>query len=300
MVAIQRILCPTDFSEFAGHAFAQAVGLARPHRAEVKALYVVPEARSHHPAVADSWPDWARLNPAVHADLEHSLQDFVKPAAGAGVEASWRVTEGHPAREILEAARGWAADLVVMGTHGRSGFERLMLGSVTEKVLRRSLAPVLTVRHPRPETSSFARIVCPVDFSPASRRALQYARAFGREAGAQVSVVYVLEWPMGEQGPWARLPFDVPEHRAAVRQEAEERLRQLMAEGDGDACRPEPVLRGGKPGVEIVRLAEEREADLVVMGVPGRGALDLLVFGSTTHHVVRTAPCPVLTVRVLD
>jgi nucleotide-binding universal stress UspA family protein len=202
----------------------------------------------------------------------------------------------------LERARSWPADLIVMGTHGRGGFERWVLGSVTEKVLRKAPCPVLTVPPPvgelRPEGSAlFRRIVCPVDFSGASLAALAYALKLAEESRAEITVLHVLEW-LVEDEPGARIPgFDVPEFRRYLEKDARARLEKIVPEEARNWCRPREEVVGGRPWREVLRVAEDTQADLVVMGVRGRNPVDLAVFGSTTQHVVRGARCPVLVVH---
>jgi nucleotide-binding universal stress UspA family protein len=182
-----------------------------------------------------------------------------------------------------------------MGTHGRGGFEHLVLGSVTEKVLRKADCPVLIVPPAvaRPAGPiQFDRILCPLDFGPVSAMALRHAVAMARETGAHLTVLHVLE-PL-EDEPRV-VPVAVPEYRRLREEQAREDLhRALSAEEHADTV---GMLAPGKPYREIVRVARETSADLILMGVAGGGTLRRLFLGSTTNHVVREATCPVLTMR---
>jgi len=234
--------------------------------------------------------------------LRSALEKLAAPARENGVPVSFGVYEGHVVGEILDRARDWPADLVVMGTHGRGGFERWVLGSVTEKVLRKASCPVLTVPPPAGGLNPagpvlFRSIVCPVDFSGASLAALGYALKLAEESCAEITVLHVLEWLLEEE-PGARIAgFDVPEFRRYLEKDARERLLTLVPADARDWCRPREAVVGGRPWREILRVAEETRADLVVMGVRGRNPVDLALFGSTTQHVVRGARCPVLVVH---
>jgi nucleotide-binding universal stress UspA family protein len=301
MIEIRRILCPTDLSEIAPRAFDHALALARFHQAEVELAYVS-EPLLPGPVAPASYPPWAVLDPAVRGRLQSALETLALPASALGVPVRIEVHEGRVVPEILERARAWPADVVVMGTHGRGGFERWVLGSVTEKVLRKAPCPVLTVPPPasglHPESSVlFRRIVCPVDFSGASLAALGYALKLAEESGAEITVLHVLEW-LVEDEPGARIAgFDVPEFRRYLETDARDRLRKTVPVEARNWCRPREVVVGGRPWREVLRVAEESRADLVVMGVRGRNPVDLAVFGSTTQHVVRGAKCPVLVVH---
>jgi nucleotide-binding universal stress UspA family protein len=143
----------------------------------------------------------------------------------------------------------------------------------------------------------FRRIVCPVDFSGASLAALAYALKLAEESCADITVLHVLEW-LSEDEPGARIAgFDVPEYRRHLEKDARERLHAVVPATACDWCRPREEVVGGRSWREILRVAEETQADVVVMGVRGRSPVDLVLFGSTTHHVVRGARCPVMVVH---
>ena len=301
MIDMRRILCPTDLSDIAPRAFDHAMALARFYQAEIELAYVS-EPLLPGPVAPASYPPWAVLDPAVTGRLQAALSALAAPAADVGVQVRPVLYEGRVVREILERARGWPADVLVMGTHGRGGFERWVLGSITEKVLRQAPCPVLTVPPPAEGlhptgTVLFRRIVCPVDFSGPSVAALHHALRLAEESGAEITVLHVLEW-LVEEEPGAKIAgFDVPEFRRHLERDAWEKLKGLVPPEARDWCRPREEVVGGRPWREILRTAEARGAELVVMGVRGRNPVDLALFGSTTHHVVRGANCPVLVVH---
>jgi nucleotide-binding universal stress UspA family protein len=298
MISIHRILCPVDFSEASRRALEHAAALARWYEARLFALHVVPlvpTTLSFPPAISA-----ATMEPVPPEAFHAELRRFVAPAADT-VPAETVVMSGDPARTVLEQARALEADLVVLGTHGRSGFERLVLGSVAEKVLRRATCPVLTVppavaEHPATARPPYQRILCPVDFSATSDRALRYAFSLAEEAKARLTVLHVLEW-FPEQEIREHRHFDVPEYRRFLEEDARRRLAEAIPEDVRTWCEPVEKVGCGKPYREILRVAAEDRSDAVVMGVHGRGALDVALFGSTTNQVVRQAHCPVLTVR---
>lgn len=301
MIEIRRILCPTDLSDISRRAFDHAVALARFYQAEIELTYIS-EPLLPGPAAPATYPPWVVLDPAVRGRLETALDELSRPARELGARVQLAVREGGVVAEVLSRARSWPADMVVMGTHGRGGFERWVLGSVTEKVLRKAPCPVLTVPPPseglHPSGSVlFQRIVCPVDFSGASLAALSHALKLAEESCAEITVMHVVEW-LAEEEPGVRMAgFDVPEFRRHLAHDARERLRQIVPDDARNWCRPREEILGGRPWREVLRVAEERQADLIVMGVRGRNPVDLALFGSTTNHVVRGAHCPVLVVH---
>jgi nucleotide-binding universal stress UspA family protein len=298
MIAVRRILCPTDFSEFSSRALAHAVPLARWYEAGLAAMHVylyLPPPTTKLPTLTAR----PRLTPETREAILGQLREFTEPARAAGVPLEHLVVEGDPVDEIVrEAGR---ADLLVLGTHGRRGFEKLMLGSVTEKVLRKSPCPVLTVPRRAPgsppdEAPAFKSIVCPLDFSEASHRALEYALSLAREADSRLTLLHIVEG-LPEVEPPERLRFDVLAYGESLRRIAGDRLLGLIPEGARDWCHPEVVVTPGKAYRGILKVAADKQADLVVMGVTGRGQIDRMLFGSTTAQVVRQAACPVLTIR---
>lgn len=297
MVRIDRILCPVDLSDISKRALDYAGLVARWYGARIRALLVEPVVLS--PVDFPPMAAVTGLTPQAKAELSGRLGEFVKETQARGVGVDPVVCEGFVVDEILAHARDLPADLVVLGTHGRGGFERVVLGSVTEKVLRKLACPVLTVpphAGPTPAVPGpFTSILCATDFSNASLAALEYAMSLATEAGSTLTVVHAEPWEIDSEAE-ALAPV-LADYRARRADEARARLRTLVPSAVRDQCRVETVLATGKPSREIVRIADEVMADLVVMGVHGRGAVDLTLFGSTTHYAIRHAHCPVLTVR---
>lgn len=300
MISIRSILCPYDGSEFSRRALEHATALGRFYGAGLTLLHVYTGAPIG--PEADQLTRDKALFPQERKRIVAWLADIGAPARAAGVAVDARVVEGAPAAEILRVARGEAADLVVLGTHGRSGFDRLLLGSVTEKVLRHAPCPVLTVTaRALPDDPAgrppFRRIVCPVDFSAASQRAVEYALTLAQEANARLTLLHALELlPPEEDALYAR--FDMGRFQRDMEAIARARMQEAIPAEARDWCRPEIVVKHGKAYRVVLDAARERDADLIVIGTHGRNPVDTALFGSTTHHVVRAATCPVLVARV--
>jgi universal stress protein A len=142
----------------------------------------------------------------------------------------------------------------------------------------------------------FKRILCPIDFSPASLQAFGFALNLARQADGAVTVLHAIEW-LAEEEPRAHAHFNVPEYRQYLIEEAQQRLHALVADESRTWSAIHEVVVLGRAHREVLRLAAETPPDLIVMGAQGRGGVRLALFGSTTNEVVRAAPCPVLTVR---
>jgi nucleotide-binding universal stress UspA family protein len=301
MIEIERILCPVDFSDCSKHALHHAAAIARWYESTITLLYV-------HPIVpmAAAGPGAPAFPPVVVTAAERDkllafMKSFGEHEALAGVSFDVEVAEGSAPLEILDRANGLDVDLIVMGTHGRSGFERLMIGSVTEKVLRKASCPVLSVPPRAQDAESlpplFKRILCAVDFSDCSMRALHFAMALAQEADAHLTVLNVLELPADAHERLPHLSRGVREYVSTLEEEQRQRLQSAVPEAVRAYCEVQRMMVPGKPYREILRVAAEQGSDLIVIGIHGRGAADRLFFGSTTQHVVRQATCPVLTLR---
>ena len=269
----EPILCPVDFSELSAHALRYAAMLSRCGNRKVIAAYA--NWFEAPPYFTESRV--AELQSEFRESLgqaERMLAEFVKSTLGDAAPAvESRVVEALPADGIRQLAASTQAGLIVMGTHGRTGLNRWMLGSVTERILRESPAPVLTVRSA--PKGPIRHILCPVSDTEPSRAALAVAAAFGACFDASVTALHVHE----EHGG-GRIP-DLCEWIPA-----EERSR----------CNLRELVRHGNAAEEIIKLASEEEYDLLVLGATRRRFFEGLVLGTTTLRAVRHAACPVLSV----
>ena len=298
MIEFKRILCPIDFSGSSTRALAHAAALSRWYKSQLTVLHVVPTFDSLQVRAGLGFPVQF-VNPVSHEDAVGEMRQLAE-RAGVPPDAELIARAGDEATTIVDQALTTRADLIVIGTHGRRGFKRLLLGSVTETVLHEAPCPVLTVSpHTAAATSdvvTFRRILCPIDFSPSALQALGFALDLARQAGGLVTLLHVVEW-LPEDEPRASAHFNVPEFRGHMLHDAKQRLRALVAEESRSWCDIDDVIVSGRAHREILRAAEAKSADLIVMGAQGRGGVGLALFGSTTQQIVRNAACPVLTVR---
>ena len=283
-MTLRTILHPTDCSDSAARALEVAARFAATHRAELLILH----AELLH-------GDTARETAEALEEYVASARRLLRSLAGQdapGVQVVHaRTYFAHDA--ILQAATERHADLIVMGTHGRRGFSRLLLGSNAERVLRQAPCHVLTVRGDAalPTGAGFEALLVPVDFSDCSRRGLDEAMSLAANANATIHIVHVIEPlpPLYYAGNvWTRFELD-----GDLRVRVEERLRTWT----GDPPGARYVVREGHAAVEIARAADDRNVDLVVMSNRGASGVEWLLVGSVTERVCRMATVPVLTVR---
>ncbi len=297
MPAFTHVLCPIDFSDTSRRALRHATVLAAWYGARVTVLHVMPP-EGEIPMAAGLGEGPVVLPVPDHAAVADHL---ARDAAAAGADParlSCEVASGQPHRVVLDRIAALGADLLVLGTHGRSGFERLFLGSVTEKLLRTSPCPVLTVppgAHDPAAVVAFRQVLCPIDFSPSSVRAFTLAVDLARQSGGAVTALHAIEY-VDPREPCEHEDPQVRASRARLIAHFRERLHQHVAAEAGAGAVHE-VLTVNRAYREILDRAAALPADLIVMGAQGHGGLELMFYGSTTQHVVRRATCPVLTVR---
>jgi nucleotide-binding universal stress UspA family protein len=281
-LSVRHILCPIDFSAFSRRAVEEAVPLAKAFGADITALFVYPLEPSNAAEGAPVIPDEGARS-AVAADLA----PFLAPARAAGVPVEVRQRAGDPVTEILDEARRIGAGLIAMGTHGRSGLQKLVLGSVADAVLERAPCPVLTVARSGPRPASgpvLDGILCAVDLTEGSRRTLAGAFDLAAVLRVPVTILHVFAAGGDDETWWER------------RGHARERLHDAVALA-APRQHPEENVVSGRPSAEILRLAAERRSSWIVLGTPRGAEVGLALCGSTAEHVIREAPCPVITVR---
>ncbi len=303
MKSIRKILVPVDFSECSAAAVDQAAWVADKCQAELELLHVWQAAAFLSPdlGLVGAPPVAMAFSELVEKQARDALAKFQDELAARGIRVARASAEqGEPWRAIVAAARERQADLLVMGTHGRTGLEHTLLGSVVEKVLRRAPCPVLSVRAGAPvaEPRAVRRILVPVDYSENSGQALGTALAFAPLLGANVEVVHVWDRP-----PWmsdtmtVRVDGSEKALGALIRENAEREMTEFLAKTTlAGAAELQHRLISGDPAGAVLRELESGKYDLVVIGTHGRGGLKHLLLGSVAEKLTRLSAVPVLTV----
>jgi nucleotide-binding universal stress UspA family protein len=288
---VKQILFATDFSESAGRAQAHAVFLAKEYEAGLHVVHVLER------------PAWFGLEPATAFYLEQVQREGEKQLAAieqqlrdSGVTAvNVRQPAGIPSEEIKKAAQDTGADLLVVGTAGRTGLEAILLGSTAERVIKDAPCPVLGVRASpgTGRTPSIHHVMAPLDFSAPSLDAVEYAIQVANDFGAKLTLIHVLEGIHYRPGLELRSVEAYWEKWAHWRQQLD-RLAGLVS---SFGLSTETMLCGDVPADSIVESATQQGCDLIVMGTHGRRGWARLRLGSVAEAVLRQAPCPVLTVK---
>lgn len=313
MEPIRRILVPVDFSECSREALQRALAFAKPIGASLEVLHVwmVPAYVSPTLAIQIAQSkDTTTLEALGREEAQQQMSRFLATLElPAEVPITPRVEAGEPLSVVL--ARAKDADLIIAGTHGRTGFSHFLLGSVAEKIVRLSEKPVLTIRslagHPDAATQKAVknlefppkRIVVPVDFSSSSKLALEAALSLQTMLGASVEVLHAVthvpiegaELLVSGYAGESKTPF-----REWARSRADEEMKAFLATVKG-AERAAVRVSLGEPVQTVLDEAASGRHDLVVIGTHGRTGVSRLIMGSVAERIVRRSPCPVLTVR---
>jgi nucleotide-binding universal stress UspA family protein len=277
------ILCPTDFSEPATLALHYGKHLADCFGARLVVLYADPFSPPPY-FTSGQVEELAKTIENFKVAAHEYLTRYVSEHVGGSSNVEMVVVENQTVPAILLTAEEKKADMIAMGTHGRSGINRLMLGSVTEKVLHETDRPVLTVREKKgtPEISrvSVQQVLCPINYTEVALKALEHAVAISKCFEAELLVLHVIE-----------------SHSTDVRDDDERnRLCAWIPDGTRSRCSLKEIVQRGDAAEKIIEVASSAGCDIIVVGAQHKRFHDTTVLGTTTIRVTRHAPCPVFTV----
>lgn len=287
---IHRILFATDFSRCASHAEGYAAFLANAYGASMDVIHVLELYPGMYAAAQD------------HREKDEQLADAVRRLQRQTSSVTSHVMTGIPSVQICAAAMDYDSDVIVMGTHGRTGLEHILLGSTAERVLTAAPCPVLTVRlhvesDEGPELSTsipirLQQLVVPVDFSDCALDALEYGVQMAKDFGASLTLLHILEpVPYGDDLTLGQAEQDQRDQRI------DSQLRAWVSAIQLEGVSVREVIRGGVPADSILEFVRASAGDLIVMGTHGRRGISHMLRGSVAEAVLRRAPCPVLAMR---
>jgi nucleotide-binding universal stress UspA family protein len=282
MLHIKTIMVPVDFSEASKKAVNYGLSLALEFEARLVLAHIVPyDALAYLTAKT-------RLLELIPADCRNRIVYEIV------------VKSGEVRQEVLGIIEDQKIDLVVMGSRGRSYFERMLLGSVTERMLRKLHVPILTVSHVDPEKEPHKaepipvrRLLYATDLSDGSEAGLEFAIRFARAFDAHLTVVHVVQ-PMDAALRGMETGGFMPDYTAEIRAQASERLNRLVALVSDGSVAITTVLAEGVPYESINQAGADNKADLLIINLQGKGRLERALLGTTAERVIRTATVPVL------
>jgi nucleotide-binding universal stress UspA family protein len=301
MLTIEKILYPTDFSRCAAHALPHTLRLVERYGAKLHLLHALVLHEADPGNAAHRLPDMEELYQALEQQAEAQLRAEVAAEGKEHIEIRRaQVRSISAASAILDYTAENDIDLIVMGTHGRRGLRRLLLGSVAEEVVRLAPCPVLTVpeRELREGLSAdhVERIVVPVDFSQHAKLALAYARELAAVYGAHLHLLHVVDEVVYPDFYPPIMPSggSITEE---LRDQSLEKLRGLLTTAEGSEVEADVHVGAGRAAPAIADFAKDQAIDLIVIASHGLTGISHVLLGSVTEQVVRRAPCPVFTVK---
>ena len=289
-----RILFATDGSQGSARAEAYACALAQSWGASLTVMSVLEFPPGMNPDYVvnrlylDEWMQ----------EVTTRLVDVTARAGGLGLSVQSRIATGIPSEEVLAVARAEEADLVVVGTRGKTGLEHVLLGSTAERIIRMAPCPVLTVPVAKQLAgehlkATVTRMLVPVDFSDCSLDALEYGALIAQRSNTSLKLFHVLE-PVSYG-----LDFTLPQmaQRESSKTAITKRLSDFVSALTSLGLASDFLISGGLPADSILDAARAQSVDVIVMGTHGRRGLSHALCGSVAESVLRRSSCPVLTVR---
>lgn len=303
---IKKIVVGIDFSEESDQAAMQALNLARHVGAELVLAHVgmVVEPPTHGgESVRSSIKEWEAMLRSQLTEDRRLLEEMRERMRGQGVEISHVVRDSFADTGLVDTAKDLGADLLVVGTHGRTAIKRFFLGSISERVVRLSSTNVMVARPKGDANGGYRRILVPTDFSKSSEAALALALELAHSSGT-IDLVHYWQIPVSTTGPYA--PFKAADEalssvRQVMRDSAESAGKHMLERHD-EKDKPEITFHAveSPPAHGIQAWLEEGDYDLVVMGSHGRRGLRRFLLGSVAEATVRHAPCSVLVAHAGD
>lgn len=283
----ETILVGFDESLFSKAALKEASSWVKRHGGKIILVHAIYFDAEEFTTV----PEQLERRAEVGKRICYQAQEDITSELGINIESL--ICEGEPPEVIVEIAQGKKADLIALGTYGRKGLKRLLMGSVTSSIIVNSPCDVLVVKKPCSEcTGRYGSILLPFDGSIYSKKSLNRAFELSKIDGAEINVLYVI--PRYEEMVEFFMTGAI---RKSLYNEAEKVLASAkdMASGQGISIKTE--IKEGNAAENIIETAEKQKNDLIIMGPYGYRGIDKAIMGSTTERVIANAACPVLCVR---
>lgn len=281
-IQFRKILCPVDFYPASTRALEYAEQLARNYNAAIQLIHVVTPVI---PAVYGSGISISDLTVEFQKQARKKILEVKAKVEKKHIPVTAEVRVGHIDIEIRRAIEAGKADLVVVGTHGRRGVERWVLGSVTEKLMRHCPVPLLAVPAGRKAAAPISRMVVTTDFSDGTPDAIAHAFSIASENRSKVTLLHVINDVAADINSHLRDPLI-----RGIRQ----KLEELVPRDALDWCDIQTRVETGTPWSVILETIKKEKSSLLVMNVHGKGMIERVLIGSTADRVLRGATCPVL------
>ncbi|MFP8953769.1 universal stress protein [Natrialbaceae archaeon A-arb3/5] len=295
-MTFDTLLIPTDGSDPAEAAARRGFDLAEQFGADVHVLSVADSSIATGTGYSG---DSASIRSRLRRKADARSRSLTERASDRGLDATAAVREGIPAKEIVSYANDQGVDAIVIGTTGRSGLTRAIVGSVADKVVRTATVPVVTItpdaaKEP-PTEPTVESILCPTDGSELTATATHHSLTAADQLEATVHFLSVVDSDLEER--LGTLIDDDTNLSSDLHEQAETYLESLATRGRDSDLEVVTATRDGDPAEEIIEYVNAEGINLIAMGTAGRGGFERALVGSVTDRIIRTASVPVLTVR---
>ena len=287
----KKILSAIDFSTFTDTIFSYSVALCKKYDAKLFLIHVTTDLNrllEHNETALD-------VEVLQKSNIRYAEERLQELAKDLPIENEIIIRQGAPADIISRLASEQRSDLVITATHGKAGFKRFLLGSVTEKLIKTLHCPLLVLppqEHDLIPRAGFElklkKILVGCDFSPDSKLAVDYGLSLAQEFQAELFLSHVIK---------PSLYIKEREGIDQLRNRLENELDTMVPEACRDWCTAQTALLDGEPYIALMNFAKEQDIDMIVLGIRGHTLLEKLLVGSTTDRLIRHSPFPVLAVR---
>ena len=322
----KKIMCAVDFSNFTDNILSYSVEMCKEFHAKLFVVHVVLDVKALLKNTETSL-DLELLQKGHMREAKEHLEELVKDL---NIENEFIVVQGNAANEIKQLALEQKIDMVITATHGKSGAQRFLIGSVTEKLIKTLHCPLLvlhTRKHDLIPPASFKmkmkKILVGCDFSPDSKLAFDYGLSLAQEFQAELCLAHVIkpteyielkasdyiDIKPGDYVNWRSPDYFEMQRKATkeryeriyeLRNKLEKQLYYMVPEESLNWCTPKTTLLDGEPYKELIKYAKEKNMDIIVLGIRGHTLWEKMLVGSTTDRVIRHTSCPVLAVRQMN
>lgn len=319
-------MCSVDFSDFTDTALTYSIALSREFNAKLFLVHVVIEVEP----LLKSSEIALDVQALQKSHMDKAFEQLTTLVKKADIPYEILIAKGDPADRIRDLALEHRADMVITATHGKSGIKRLLLGSVTEKLIKTIHCPLLvlnTQKFDRPSSSPpdirLKKIMVGCDFSQDSKLAFDYGLSLAQEFQAELYLTHVVKpsenlelkvsdyidvtppdyvkWRSSDYFEMQKRSMDQKREKFnQLRDNLENQLYFMVPEESRNWCTPKTTLLDGEPYKEMITYAQQEKIDMIVLGIRGHTLWEKLMVGSTTDRIIRQSPCPVLAVRQLD
>jgi nucleotide-binding universal stress UspA family protein len=305
-----RILYPTDFSDVSKKTVEYVKKLKEAGTREVIIVHIIDEREIEGLSYARAWAGELPVDlekkalKRLQGEAQKKLEDIEAELKGKDFNVRVRIGIGSPFKEILKMEDEEDVSAIVIGSHGKSNIKEMLLGSVSENVIRYCKKPVLVTKRQEIGIEMFTRILYPTDFSDVSKKALEYVKKLKEAGTREVVIVHIIDERQIVRFPVMKIAWDrerfnnlETELQGYLEKNAKEELKSVESELKRVGFNVKVIMRIGSPSREILRVEDEEDVSAIVIGSHGKSNIKEMFLGSVSENAIRYCKKPVLVVK---